>query len=136
MGQRKRNASLQSKRVNQNLNLSSLKDCPLSPRKTRLVADTVRGLRVDKALSILQFTPNKAARYIEKLLINAISSFESKNIDIDTGNNYLLIKSIKVDSASMLKRLRTAPQGRGHRIRKRSNHITLELEQKVEASSK
>jgi large subunit ribosomal protein L22 len=129
MGNRKRNSSIISKNLKSSSNISSLKKCPLSPRKTRLVADTVRGLQVDKALSILQFTPNVAARYIEKLLLNAISCYQEKNGDIDAKDSIVVIKSIHVDSAVMLKRLRTAPQGRGHRIRKRSNHITIELEQ-------
>lgn len=127
MGSRKRRASLVDKQVSDKVNISSLKDCPLSARKTRLVADTIRGLNVDKALSVLQFTPNKAARYIEKLLLNAVACYELKHGDSGVSEGTLSVKSIKVDAAVMLKRLRTAPQGRGHRIRKRSNHITLEL---------
>jgi large subunit ribosomal protein L22 len=93
----------------------------------RLVADQVRGEKIDKALSILKFSPKEASRRLEKLLLSAISNWQSKNEEGDIENAELFVKEIKVDSGSMLKRLRPAPQGRAHRIRKRSNHVTLVL---------
>ena len=93
----------------------------------RLVADQVRGEKIDKALSILKFSPKEASRRLEKLLLSAISNWQAKNEEGDVENAELFVIEIKVDSGSMLKRLRPAPQGRAHRIRKRPNHVTLVL---------
>ena len=93
----------------------------------RLVADSVRGKKVDSALTILKFSQKEASNKLEKLLMSAISNWQSKNEDSDVEQANLFIKEIRVDSAGMLKRLRPAPQGRAHRIRKRSNHVTLIL---------
>ncbi len=108
---------------------ASLKNVPTSPRKMRLVADMVRGMDVDKALYALKLHPKEASARIEKLLLSALSNYEQKtNGSVDTAN--LVVKEIQVDSARSLKRLQTAPQGRAHRIRKRSNHVTLVLDSK------
>ncbi len=108
---------------------ASLKNVPTSPRKMRLVADMVRGMEVDKALYALKLHPKEASARLEKLLLSALSNYEQKtNGTVDTAN--LFVKEISVDSARSLKRLQTAPQGRAHRIRKRSNHVTLVLDSK------
>ncbi|WP_373019429.1 50S ribosomal protein L22, partial [Muriicola sp.] len=95
------------------------------PRKMRLVADLVRGAEVEKALAILRFNPKEASRRLEKLLLSAIANWQAKNEDANIEEADLIVKEIRVDSGRMLKRLRPAPQGRAHRIRKRSNHVTL-----------
>ena len=105
--------------------LAKLNNVPTSPRKMRLVADLVRGKRVGLALSILKFTPNHGAIRLEKLLLSAIANWQAKNPDAKLEEADLFIKTVMVDEGRMLKRLRPAPQGRGHRIRKRSNHVTL-----------
>lgn len=108
---------------------ASLKNVPTSPRKMRLVADMVRGMEVDKALYALKLHPKEASARLEKLLLSALSNYEQKTEGtVDTAN--LFVKEIQVDSARSLKRLQTAPQGRAHRIRKRSNHVTLVLDSK------
>lgn len=105
--------------------IAKLNNVPTSPRKMRLVADLVRGQRVNNALSILKFEPRVGAAKLEKLLLSAIANWQNKNEDVQLEEADLFIKEIKVDSGKMLKRLRPAPQGRAHRIRKRSNHVTL-----------
>ncbi|PZX60314.1 large subunit ribosomal protein L22 [Algoriphagus ratkowskyi] len=105
--------------------LAKLNNVPTSPRKMRLVADLVRGKRVGLALSILKFTPNHGAIRLEKLLLSAVANWQAKNPDAKLEEADLFIKTVMVDEGRMLKRLRPAPQGRGHRIRKRSNHVTL-----------
>ncbi|MCB9234277.1 MAG: 50S ribosomal protein L22 [Bacteroidia bacterium] len=109
---------------------ATLNQYPTSPRKMRLVADLVRGVNVEKAFHILKVTPNLSARPLEKLLRSAIASWEAKNEGQRVNESELYIKEIFVDSARMLKRYRPAPQGRAHRIRKRSNHVTLILDTK------
>ena len=104
---------------------AKLNNCPTSPRKMRLVADLVRGQKAEKALQILRFSPKEASRRLEKLLLSAIANWQSKNEDADIESADLFVKEIRVDGGSMLKRLRPAPQGRAHRIRKRSNHVTV-----------
>jgi large subunit ribosomal protein L22 len=106
---------------------AKLTGCPTSPRKMRLVADLVRGVEVEKALQILKFNSKEASINLEKLLLSAIANWQAKNEDANIEDAGLFIKEIFVDSAGMLKRLRPAPQGRAHRIRKRSNHVTLVL---------
>jgi large subunit ribosomal protein L22 len=130
MGTRKRIASEARKEARKTTYLAKLNDCPTSPRKMRLVADMVRGMDVYKALSVLQYTPKHAAQRLEKLITSAIANFENKSGQ-RAGDSNLFIKEIFVDSARQLKRLRPAPQGRGHRIRKRSNHVTVILDNKV-----
>jgi large subunit ribosomal protein L22 len=104
---------------------AKLKNAPTSPRKMRLVADLIRGERVSKALNILKYEPKNGAPKLEKLLLSAISSWESKHQDVKLEEADLYVKDIFVDGGRILKRLRPAPQGRAHRIRKRSNHVTL-----------
>jgi large subunit ribosomal protein L22 len=127
MGARKRNTSDSRKELKKSLIMAKLNNCPTSPRKMRLVADQVRGKDVNKALSILKFSQKQASLRLEKLLLSAINNRQQKNPDSDVENEQLYIKEIKVDGAGMLKRLRPAPQGRAHRIRKRSNHVTMIL---------
>ena len=105
--------------------IARLNNVPTSPRKMRLVADLVRGKRVGQALSILKFTPNHGAIKLEKLLLSAVANWQAKNPDEKLEDADLYVKTIFVDGGRMLKRLRPAPQGRAHRIRKRSNHVTL-----------
>ena len=104
---------------------AKLNNCPTSPRKMRLVADLVRGVQVEKALAILKFSSKEASRKLEKLLLSAIANWQAKNEDSSIEEAELYVKEIRVDGGTMLKRLRPAPQGRAHRIRKRSNHVTL-----------
>ncbi|UXP32814.1 50S ribosomal protein L22 [Reichenbachiella agarivorans] len=105
--------------------VAKLNNVPTSPRKMRVVADLVRGQRVNNALNILKFEAKQGADRIEKLLLSAISNWEIKNEDAKLEEADLYVKSIFVDSGRILKRLRPAPQGRAHRIRKRSNHVTV-----------
>lgn len=127
MGNRKRLAAEAIKEAKKSLAFAKLNNCPTSPRKMRLVADQVRGEDVNKALAILKFSPKEASRRLEKLLLSALANWQAKNEDADIENAALFVKEIRVDSGNMLKRLRPAPQGRAHRIRKRSNHVTLVL---------
>jgi large subunit ribosomal protein L22 len=105
--------------------VAKLKNVPTSPRKMRLVADLIRGERVNKALNILKYEPKVGAPKLEKLLLSAISGWEAKHNDVKLEEADLYVKDIWVDGGRILKRLRPAPQGRAHRIRKRSNHVTL-----------
>lgn len=111
---------------------AKLNNVPTSPRKMRLVADLVRGVEVNRALDILKYTKNEPAIRLQKLLKSAIANWEGKNEgerkELESGN--VIVKSITVDSGRILKRIRTAPQGRAARIRKRSNHVTIILDKK------
>jgi large subunit ribosomal protein L22 len=127
MGVRKRNRADSIKSERAEVAFAKLNNCPTSPRKMRLVVDLVRGMGVEKALQVLRFSKKEASQRVEKLLLSAIANWQQKNEDADIENASLYIKEIKVDSARVLKRLRPAPQGRAHRIRKRSNHVTLIL---------
>ena len=127
MGNRKRQTAQAIKEAKKSLAFAKLNNCPTSPRKMRLVADQVRGEDVNKALVILKFSPKEASRRLEKLLLSALANWQAKNEDADIENAALFVKEIRVDSGNMLKRLRPAPHGRAHRIRKRSNHVTLVL---------
>ena len=131
MGVRKRNTAEALKEARKNVAFAKLNNCPTSPRKMRLVADQIRGENISSALSILKFSPKEASRRLEKLLVSAISNWQSKNENANLDSAQLFVKEIRVDSGSMLKRIRTAPQGRAHRIRKRSNHVTLVLSSKT-----
>jgi len=111
--------------------VAKLNKIPTSPRKMRLVADMIRGVKVDKALALLKFDPKHCSRDLEKLLLSAISNWENNNEDSSVEDTELYIKTIFVDGGKMLKRLRPAPQGRAHRIRKRSNHVTLVVDEVV-----
>ncbi len=127
MGNRKRQSAQALKESKKTLAFAKLNNCPTSPRKMRLVADQVRGESIDKALAILKFSPKEASRRLEKLVLSAIANWQSKNESEDIEKAALYISEIRVDGGSMLKRLRPAPQGRAHRIRKRSNHVTVVL---------
>jgi len=127
MGVRKRQMAERIKAEKKDLAFAKLNNCPTSPRKMRLVADLIRGKQIEMALAILRFNPKEASRRLEKLLLSAIANWEAKNEDASIEDADLYIKEIRVDGGTMLKRLRPAPQGRAHRIRKRSNHVTLVL---------
>ncbi len=131
MGVRKRNRANQIKEDKQSKYFAVLKNCPTSPRKMRLVADQVRGEGVNRALDILKFSPKEASHRLEKLILSAISNWQSKNEGVRIEDSSLYVKEIYVDSGRVLKRLRPAPQGRAHRIRKRSNHITVVLDSAI-----
>jgi large subunit ribosomal protein L22 len=105
--------------------VAKLNNVPTSPRKMRLVADIIRGEKVNRALNILKFEPKQGAARLEKLLLSAIANWQSKHEDVRLEDADLYVKTVFVDSGRMLKRLRPAPQGRAHRIRKRSNHVTM-----------
>lgn len=136
MGARKRNTAEARKEALKAVSFATLKNCPTSPRKMRLVADMIRGEEVSKALSLLQYSSKEAAGRMEKLLRSAIANWESKNEGERPEDNHLIVSEVKVDSARMLKRLRPAPQGRGHRIRKRSNHVTIAVDRLTEDNIK
>jgi large subunit ribosomal protein L22 len=125
MGTRKKQMADAIKEEKKQIAFAKLNNCPTSPRKMRLVADLVRGEKVEKALHILKFSQKEASNRLEKLLLSAISNWQTKNEDADVEQAELIVKEIRVDSGTMLKRLRPAPQGRAHRIRKRSNHVTI-----------
>jgi len=127
MGSRKKQMADAIKEAKKNIAFAKLNNCPTSPRKMRLVADLVRGERVEKALNILRFNQKEASNRLEKLLLSAIANWQAKNEDASIEEAELFVKEIRVDGGTMLKRLRPAPQGRAHRIRKRSNHVTLVL---------
>ncbi|HET6227997.1 MAG TPA: 50S ribosomal protein L22 [Bacteroidia bacterium] len=132
MGVRKKNAADARKEANKSKYFAVLRNCPTSPRKMRLLADLIRGKEVYTALNILKFNPKEASGRLEKLLASAISNFEAKTGQRPEDSN-LVVKEIFVDSALQMKRLRTAPQGRANRIRKRSNHVTIVVDSKVVA---
>lgn len=125
MGARKRLKAEARKEAMKNIAVAKLNNCPTSPRKMRLVADTVRGKDVFEALNILRFSAQEASGRIEKLLRSAIANWEAKNSGASPEDSKLTVSEIFVDSARMLKRIQPAPQGRAHRIRKRSNHVTI-----------
>ena len=127
--------SKENMKENKNIAIAKLNNCPTSPRKMSIVADLVRGKRVDQALDIFRFSQKEASRKLEKLLLSAISNWQTKNKEANIEDANLYIHEIKVDSASRLKRIRTAPQGRAHRIRKRSNHVTIVLNTKDNTQS-
>ena len=124
MGIRKKEMADKMKEERKSTYFAKLNNCPTSPRKMRLVAGLIKGQEVSKALNILKFSTKEAAGRMEKLLSSAIANYESKSGSrADEGN--LFVKEVRVDSGFQLKRLRTAPQGRANRIRKRSNHVTI-----------
>lgn len=129
MGIRKQNTANERKEAKKTAYFAQLNNCPTSPRKMRLLADLIRGTDVYKALNILKFNPKEASGRLEKLLASAISNFEAKT-GLKPEDSALFVKEVYVNSGRQLKRLRTAPQGRAHRIRKRSNHVMLILDTK------
>jgi large subunit ribosomal protein L22 len=132
MGARKKQSAEARKEALKSLYFAKLNDVPTSPRKMRLVADMVRGMEAYRALSVLKFSTKEASIRLEKLLRSAIANWEQKN-ERKADNGELFVSGIYVDSARMLKRLRPAPQGRGYRVRKRSNHVTLFVDSKNKA---
>ncbi|MDD6357208.1 MAG: 50S ribosomal protein L22 [Bacteroidales bacterium] len=135
MGARKRIKAQERKEANKSLYFAKLNNVPTSPRKMRLVVDMIRGMEAFKALSVLKFSTKEASGRVEKLLLSAINNWEQKN-DKKAETGELYVSEVYVDSARMLKRLRPAPQGRGHRIRKRSNHVTLFVDTKKNDNQK
>jgi len=133
MGSRKHKRAEEMKEARKSLYIAKLNNCPTSPRKMRLVADQIRGVDVAKASSLLQFSKKEASIRLEKLLWSAIYNFEQKSGE-KWENADLIVKEITVDSGRMLKRIQPAPQGRAHRVRKRSNHITIVLSSAVESN--
>ena len=127
MGVRKKEMAERIKAEKKTTAFAKLNNCPTSPRKMRLVADLVRGKKVEEALAILKFNTKEASNRVEKLLVSAFANWQAKNEDANIEDASLFVKEIRVDGGAMLKRLRPAPQGRAHRIRKRSNHVTLVL---------
>jgi len=132
MGSRKHNSAEARKEVKKTLYIAKLNNNPTSPRKTRLMADAIRGLDVNKALGVLQYNQRESAPKLRKLLLSAIANWQNKNEGKRIEDSALYIKQITVDQGRQLKRLRTAPRGLGYRVIKRSNHVTLILGSKVE----
>jgi len=129
MGARKRISAEERKESQKSMYFAKLRNVPTSPRKMRLVADMIRGMEAFRALGVLKFSNKEAAAKVEKLLRSAISNWEQKNErKAETGELY--VTTISVDGGTMLKRMRPAPQGRGYRVRKRSNHVTLFVDTK------
>ena len=130
MGARKRIVAEKRKEANKSIAFARLNKSPIAPRKMRLVADLIRGIEVNKALNILQHNAKDASRSLSKLLRSAIANWEQKNEGKSIEEQTLFVKSIEVCGGTMLKRIQPAPQGRAHRIRKRSNHVTIVIDGK------
>ncbi len=133
MGTRKRNRANQLKEEKRSQYYATLRNCPTSPRKMRLVTDMVKGVEVNKALDMLRYSPKEATRRVEKLLLSAIANWQAKNEGAKIEDSQLIVKAAYVDQSRTLKRIRPAPQGRAHRIKKRSNHVTVVLGSRVAA---
>lgn len=133
MGARKRLRAEKLKAEKRVTAVASLRECPTSPRKMRLVADMVRGVEINKALGMLRFSKKEASVRLEKLLRSAIANWEAKNQGVSLEETPLCVKTIFVDGGRQLKRIQPAPQGRAHRIRKRSNHVTVIVDRIVPA---
>jgi|TARA_B110000093_G_scaffold179733_1_gene220421 large subunit ribosomal protein L22 len=125
MGSRKRIKAESMKEARKNIAFAKLNNCPTSPRKMRLIADLIRGMNAERALSELKLNPKEASNRMEKLLLSALANWESKNEGKKMDESNLYVSEVTVDGGRMLKRVQPAPQGRAHRIRKRSNHVTL-----------
>ena len=135
MGARKRLAAEARKEAKKSVYMARLVDNPTSPRKTRIMADVIRGKDVDYAMNVLKFSQKESAEKLLKLLKSAIANWQVKNEGQRLEDAQLYVKAIVVDSGRMLKRIRTAPQGRANRIRKRSNHITIVIDDKSNNSN-
>ncbi|MBQ7772561.1 MAG: 50S ribosomal protein L22 [Bacteroidales bacterium] len=133
MGARKKLMAERQKEIKKHTAIAKLNDVPTSPRKMRLVADIIRGVEVNRALDILKYSKKEASVRLETLLRSAIANWEAKNEadkkELENGN--VIVKTIMVGQGRSLKRIRTAPQGRAARIRKRSNHVTIILDTKA-----
>jgi large subunit ribosomal protein L22 len=125
MGSRKYNSAEARKEARKSVAMASLNNCPTSPRKMRLMADLIRGMAVEKALFVLKYSPKEASIRLEKLLLSALSNWQTKNPEARMEDSNLVVESVMVDGGRMLKRISPAPQGRAHRVRKRSNHVTI-----------
>ncbi|MBM3452213.1 MAG: 50S ribosomal protein L22 [Bacteroidetes bacterium] len=125
MGARKRIKANELKEQNSKIAFAKLNNSPIAPRKMRIVADLIRGMEVHKALNILQHNAKDASVSLEKLLRSALANWEQKNEGKNIEEEKLVVKTIQVDGGAIIKRIQPAPQGRAHRIRKRSNHVTL-----------
>src|SRR5580692_3289324 len=111
--------------------VAKLRNYPTSPRKMRLLADEIRGMQVEKALALLEHHPQHSSTPLYKLLWSAVKNWEAKNEGLSAADTSLVVKTVFVDGGRTLKRMRPAPQGRGYRVRKRSNHVTLIVDVKV-----
>ncbi|MEC7863871.1 MAG: 50S ribosomal protein L22 [Bacteroidota bacterium] len=131
MGARKRIKADAMKQARKKIAFAKLNNCPTSPRKMRLIADLIRGMDVDRALAELKLNPKEASGRMEKLLLSALANWEAKNEGKRMDDSNLYVSELKVDSGRMLKRVQPAPQGRAHRIRKRSNHVTLVVDSRI-----
>ena len=131
MGARKRIKADAMKEARKKIAFAKLNNCPTSPRKMRLIADLIRGMDADKALAELKLNPKEASGRMEKLLLSALANWETKNEGKRMDEANLYVSEIRVDSGRMLKRIQPAPQGRAHRIRKRSNHVTLVVDSRI-----
>ena len=132
MGARKHMTAEQVKTAKKELYFAKLNNCPTSPRKMRLVADLIKGVNVELALNILKHSSKEASTRMHKLLLSAIANWQAKNEGARIEESNLYVKGVAVDSARMIKRIQPAPQGRAHRIRKRSNHVTLFVDSRTE----
>jgi large subunit ribosomal protein L22 len=131
MGARKRIKADEMKQARKKIAFAKLNNCPTSPRKMRLIADLIRGLDADRALAELKLNPKEASGRMEKLLLSALANWEAKNEGKRMDDSNLYVSEVKVDGGRMLKRVQPAPQGRAHRIRKRSNHVTLVVDSRI-----
>ncbi|MCF8224471.1 MAG: 50S ribosomal protein L22 [Bacteroidales bacterium] len=127
MGARKRKRAEQIKEAKKSQYYAVLRNFPTSPRKMRLVTDMIKGVEINKALDMLKHSPKEASHSVEKLLLSAIANWQAKNEGARIEENHLVVKEAYVDQSRTLKRIQPAPQGRAHRIRKRSNHVTIVL---------
>lgn len=128
MGARKKEFANRLKEERKNKYFAVLRKCPSSPRKMRYVVDMIRGVEVNRALDILKYSNKEAAGGIEKLLLSAIANWQAKNEGARVEDSNLFVKEVFVNGGTMVKRMKTAPQGRAYRIRKRSNHVTVILD--------
>lgn len=128
MGARKRNRANQLKEERQKKYYAVLRNCPTSPRKMRLVTDMIKGVEVNRALDMLKYSTKSASKDVEKLLLSAIANWQTKNEGARIEESNLYVKEARVDQSRTLKRIQPAPQGRAHRIRKRSNHVTVVID--------
>ena len=133
MGSRKKNRADQLKEARKSESFATLRNCPTSPRKMRLMADLIRGMKVEQALNVLKHSPQDASLRMHKLLLSTLANWQAKNEGVRMESANLYVSQVGVDGARALKRIRTAPQGRAHRIRKRSNHVTLRIDNRETA---
>ena len=131
MGARKRIKADEMKQARKKVAFAKLNNCPTSPRKMRLIADLIRGMDANKALAELKLNTKEASGRMEKLLLSALANWQAKNEGKRMDDNNLYVSEVTVDGGRMLKRVQPAPQGRAHRVRKRSNHVTLMVDSRI-----